>query len=446
MLTGCYKVMVFLVASLLLLGGCSFGLQNNVTPPNKEQLPSSNQVQLSFVYAGGDPTIKAAIANAVEGFMLENPGITILQDSSGSGSYTDYLQMKDVVGEFPDMMEMRDTQWYVDAGRLAELPEELTALIDTPAEVGGKHYTLPMTGPAPSGFLYNKDIFEQANITSPPRTWEEFLKACEKIKQLGFTPLVIGGKDLGHFNQLLNKLLMDNVYADDQNWNSKRTAGTASFTDAGVMQAMHDFAELFKKGYVNTDWAATSENQTITVLLSRKAAILYGGSHMINPIIAADTYFKIGYFVPRDRKGRLVLNTLPGQAGLALSAEAAKDPNKLEAFSHFIKYFYKMENYAEFLGGSALPATKYQMEQQYTKPMELVLETAAEKHIPSRQLNDFWGMNTMPPTFGDWFYSLVKESLLTGKPTIYEVMQKADKEWDRLIAERNESGTLLEFP
>ena len=38
-------------------------------------------------------------------------------------------------------------------------------------------------------FMYNKDIFEKAGITSVPTTWDEFLEAGQKIKDAGFTPL-----------------------------------------------------------------------------------------------------------------------------------------------------------------------------------------------------------------------------------------------------------------
>lgn len=435
-----HTALLILLASLLLLGGCSLGRGDGGKPPNNDIKSNESNVELSFVYSGDDPTAKAALSEAVEAFTNAYPNITIVQSPSSPGSYTDYLQMKDVVGEFPDMMEMRDTQWYVDAGRLAELPGELTDLMSYPPEVNGKHYTLPLVGSAPSGFIYNREIFEQANIKEEPRTWEEFLEACAKIKELGIAPLVVGGKDIGHFSQLLNKLLMDNVFADDQNWNSKRTLGLTSFTDPGVMKAMNDFAELFQKGYVIADWPTTPDYQTITVLLSRKAAMIYGGSHLMNPIMDGDEYFKIGFFVPGDRSGRLVLNTLPGQAGLALSAEAAKDPQKLQAFTAFVHYFYSAEPYARFLRGSSVPSTSYKVEQEYSEPMQKVLDIAAEPHVPSRQMNDFWGENAMPPAFGEWFYQLVKESLLTGNPSIPEAMSKADEEWDRLIAERAASS------
>ena len=32
------------------------------------------------------------------------------------------------------------------------------------------------------GFWYNKDLFQQAGITTPPATWDEYLAAIPKLK------------------------------------------------------------------------------------------------------------------------------------------------------------------------------------------------------------------------------------------------------------------------
>lgn len=44
--------------------------------------------------------------------------------------------------------------------------------------------------PYTSGVFYNKAIFAEAGITTEPQTWDEFVEACKKIKEAGYTPLV----------------------------------------------------------------------------------------------------------------------------------------------------------------------------------------------------------------------------------------------------------------
>lgn len=43
--------------------------------------------------------------------------------------------------------------------------------------------------PYTSGVFYTKSSFEKANITAEPKTWEEFMDVCQKLKDAGYTPL-----------------------------------------------------------------------------------------------------------------------------------------------------------------------------------------------------------------------------------------------------------------
>lgn len=65
-------------------------------------------------------------------------------------------------------------------------------LIDLARSLGpdGKLSTIPYQ---PSTFIvmYNKAIFDEAGIAAPPKTWDEFLDACEKIKAIGKTAITV---------------------------------------------------------------------------------------------------------------------------------------------------------------------------------------------------------------------------------------------------------------
>ncbi|MDR1218240.1 MAG: extracellular solute-binding protein, partial [Treponema sp.] len=55
---------------------------------------------------------------------------------------------------------------------------------------GGQVKNIPYQ---PSAFvtMYNKDLFEQAGIAAPPKTGEELLEACAKLKAIGVTGLTV---------------------------------------------------------------------------------------------------------------------------------------------------------------------------------------------------------------------------------------------------------------
>ena len=70
------------------------------------------QFSFSIVYAGGDLAHKQGMSTVIADFERSHPNIQVNEISSGSGSYLDFLRTKDAVGEFPDLVEMRDTQMF----------------------------------------------------------------------------------------------------------------------------------------------------------------------------------------------------------------------------------------------------------------------------------------------------------------------------------------------
>ena len=93
------------------------------------------------------------------------------------------------------------------------------------------------------GFWYNKALFEQAGITAPPATWDEYLAAVEKLRAAGIDPLAIAGKDKWPSMHLWTYLVLRTGGGDalsemieSGNWNTPactkaaRRAGSGSST------------------------------------------------------------------------------------------------------------------------------------------------------------------------------------------------------------------------
>lgn len=423
------------VALSLVLTACGGGSSSSGTESSgaagSEASPKKN-VSFTIGYATGDPATKQAMADAIAAFTKANPNIKITDLSEGgSQAYLDWLKTKDAVNEFPDLVEMRDTQLFADAGKLAELPPELLSLFADAPKVNGKNYTAPIVGTAPQGIIYSKKAYAEAGVTAEPKTYDEFLEIQEKLKAKGITPLTFGGKDIFHWGFWVNKFLMDEVFADDPNWNSKRTKGEVSFTDPGPKRAMESLNELFTKGYIDKGYLSTADNQTASMLVTGKAAQLFSGPWMFTQIEQADPKFEFGWYPVPDRKGRIVVNGLNSQQGWALSAKAAQDADKKEAINEFVKFFFSKDQYAKFLKQvSGIPTTKEPVTYEASPQMKTVLEVMNNPAtIKSLQINSFWGENTMPPQWRNWFYKLIQEWLAKGDFSD-EYLKKMDAEWD----------------
>jgi len=440
------KVFCGLLAASLVLTACggNSGSNTNTNNGGSTNTPATTNAQtegatedkkdpvtISIAYATGDPATKQAIETTIDAFTDAYPHVTIKNISeTTSDSYLDWLKTKEAVGEFPDLVEMRDTKVFADAGKLAELPEELHSLFTFLPEYGGKFYNAPLTGNTPNGIIYSKKAYADAGVTELPKTYDEFIAVQEKLAASGISPIVVGGKDLFHMGFWVNYFLINNVYNTDQDWNSKRTAQTASFTDAAPVQAITDYKELFSK-YVDKGWLSTGDNQTASMLVTGKAAQLYSGPWMFGQISEADPSFEFGFYAIPNRDGSVIVNGLPTLAGWSLSADASKDAAKVEAITEFIKFFFDAEQYSPYLATvNGIPTTVAEVSYETGEQMQEVLRLMADSSVKkSMMINQWYGENAIPPQFRNWFYKLLQE-LVVSDGDVMEYMKQADAEYD----------------
>ncbi|MDD3340011.1 MAG: ABC transporter substrate-binding protein [Lachnospiraceae bacterium] len=145
-------------------------------------------------------------------------------------------------------------------------------------EVGGGTLKSIPYQPNVFAFFYNKDLFEQAGITAEPKTWDEFLAACQKLKDAGITPITC-----------------DDAYADCMiGYHLGRLAGEekvksivaeGTWDDPIVVQMANDYADLAAKGYFSENigsnvWPAGQNSE----LALGEAAMYLNGSWLPNEV------------------------------------------------------------------------------------------------------------------------------------------------------------------
>ncbi len=434
------QIIALFMSIAFILSACggnnvSSGGSNTATPSTDANTTNNTaapkEVSFTIGYATGDPATKQAVSDTIAAFTAAHPNIKIVDFSeTTSASYLDWLKTKDAVGEFPDLVEMRDTKVFADAGKIVELPGDLLDIFASVPKVDGKVYNAPITFNAPQGIIYSKKAYADAGITELPKTYDEFLADQQKLKDSGITPIVVGGKDIWHMGFWLNKFLIDDVYAKDPDWNSKRTAKKVSFTDNNAVQAMTDYKELFSK-YVDKGWLSTADNQTASVLISGKAAELFSGPWMFTQLKQADPNFEFGFYAVPDRQGNVNVIGLPSPAGWTLSTAAAKDADKAEAIKSFIRFFFEPAQYSKYLQTvNGIPSTKEKISYESTEQMKTVLDLMADPKVTkSLAINNWWGENQIPPQFRNWYYKLMQELVLKNGD-VKDYMKQADKEYD----------------
>jgi len=265
--------------------------ESDTTAAGTEASIVTEPTELTFIFADGDEGAKASMNEIVNRFNEAYPDITVKIQPGNGGAYSEFLKTKESVGEFPDVMEMRDTPVYVRADMLEPLPEDIVSLFKTTVAFDGKTYTAPLGGENTQGIIYNKKYFDENGFTEP-KTYDEFMELCQKIRDKGdMAPLVIGGQDIWHVGFWFYKAYNDQVMSQDTDFIKHCYEGTKDFTDPAITATFEEMKNIFQ--YAQDGWVSTPDAQITTFLVSDMAAMMYSGTHMFSQITDADPSFRM---------------------------------------------------------------------------------------------------------------------------------------------------------
>lgn len=396
---------------------------------------AGGKTELTFIFADGDEGFKQIMNKIVSDFNAAHSDIMVTVQPGNGGAYSEFLKTKDSVGEFPDIMEMRDTAMYVRAGKLAELPADITSLFETTSSFDGKVYTAPMAGENTDGIYYNKKYFED-NGLSEPKTYDEFIQLCQTIKDKGdMSPLVVGGQDIWHLGFLFNKAYDDQVISQDASFIEDCYKGTKNFSDPTFKATFEEMKTLSQ--YFQDGWTSTPDAQITTFLVNNMSAMLFSGTHMIKTIEEADPSFELGWFPIPSPDGKLRLVGGAGIGGLAISAEAAKDDKKKAAAEEFIRFFFSDAEYKYYLEGmNALPTTKKTPELNVDPILQEIISATKSADSLSPMWNGKPGNNELPPDFRNFVYKTCIEYLQDTRD-LDSATSEIDKTWQTSITSFN---------
>ena len=101
------------------------------------------------------------------------------------------------------------------------------------------------------GIIYNKDIFEEANIDTLPTTINELFEVCSKIEALGVTPIAINYRQSWTMDLWADIIpnLFDNTLSSDVMNSNKEIMDR----DGGMYKSLNLVREIVKQGYAEED-------------------------------------------------------------------------------------------------------------------------------------------------------------------------------------------------
>ncbi len=330
----------------LVLTGCGGG--------SDEAGASADKTEIRFTYATGDESWNSAVKTVVEAYNEQSDVATVQLDPlSGGTDYATALKTMDATGNWPAVIDMRDTRTYIEAGKLAPIPEEVTSLLDDtvygPAE-DGNVYVVPSTalnGEIGLNIVYDKDYFADHDL-EVPATYDDFISVMEDIKAAGDVPLATAAGEIWPSDQLWKPLAAP-VFAEwsEQGgfWNAVQS-GAASIED---LREPLTRLQYITDNFVLQGWQSTQDAQTTTLLVNHQAvmATSSAGIGRLNDIHKVNPDFNAGLFVVPADDGTLNVakSAVNGDtaSGLAISAQAKEDGAEYDAAVDFLTYFYSVD-------------------------------------------------------------------------------------------------------
>jgi raffinose/stachyose/melibiose transport system substrate-binding protein len=151
-------------------------------------------------------------------------------------------------------------------------------LVDLVRDVGGG--TLKAVPYQPFAFImqYNKDLFRQAGIASLPKTWDEMLEACAKLKAIGVAGFTVDDA----YMACLFGYTIDRIAGLDA---SKRMVQNNDFSHPAVLRFGQIWENMARNGYIlqtaaGNIWPSGQVNDFAT----GKAAMYLNGTWLPNEI------------------------------------------------------------------------------------------------------------------------------------------------------------------
>ncbi|MNM12429.1 Multiple sugar-binding protein precursor [compost metagenome] len=309
---------------------------------------SGKKVTITFQNIYPDPTTPnyKMVRQLVSQYEKEHPNIHIELDTLNTDQQKVKLKTQAASKEIPDITMVNPAAQmkpFVDAGLLAPLNDVIDkgGLKDTYQaglldyySFNDNVYALP-DGNNIEVVFYNKDLFQQAGISAPPTTFDEFLQDVKTLKSKGITPLAIGEKDswTGSF-LFMNILLRTN---GGPGFLKDVVDGKKTFNDPAFVEAVDRFQDLVQAGAFPDGATSIDANAGGNIFKSGKAAMWIIGTWETGAIDASSVAGKVGafQFPTVDGKGDPNEFMLAPGSAFAISANS----EHLQETKDFLNYF-----------------------------------------------------------------------------------------------------------
>lgn len=412
------------LASTVLMTACGNSAgpaTTSTTPAPQQKVTLKLLTHASWIKGGMEAVVKDA---------AEKAGVNLQIEKIAEGEEGDTLiKTRFATNEKPDLL-----LYYANNSELIKLgkPEDNFVVQDDQPwiknfdkqawtgvmDVGGKFYSAPYGGVQAGVVFYNKKVFESLKL-SVPKTYDDFIKVSEALKQAGKVPLYLAGKDAWTL-QLIP--IVGGATADYSSVVSQINDNKAKHNQlAGIKTGIQTQIDLKNQGYVNKSFLSDTYDAAQKALANGETGMYVMASWIMNDIVSKfpDKVNDIGAFVMPSKDGK---KHLPLFAPNAMYVVKGKNQ---EAAQKFVNYFESLDTQnLYFSNEGGIPAIK-----GVTKTTLSPAEKEVKEFIDQGGGVVAYSAGLKYPN-GD-FAALVQGTLVNGGKSADEVLDAQQKEFEK---------------
>jgi multiple sugar transport system substrate-binding protein len=293
----------------------------------------ADTLEMNIAFKGASQ--RAVWTDVIEEFKKAHPGTDVKVSFVDEEAYKVQLPAWLTTAP-PDIVNWHDGErmaYYAKRGLFEDLSSDwaknnwdsMYASTKEASTYAGKPYAAPTVYYA-WGLFYRKDLFDKVGITSEPKTWNEFLDDCKKLKAAGITPIAVGGRDawtLAGWFDYLDLRLNGNAF------HQKLMAGDVPYTDPRVKKVYTTWKQLLDDGYFIDNSLSYDLDAAQPFLFQGKAAMMLMGTFItggfsptIKPVMGFFRFPIIDASVPTAEDGPVESLHIPAKARNKAAAHA----------------------------------------------------------------------------------------------------------------------------
>ncbi len=368
-------------------------------------------------------------------YMTANPNVTIEHIAQPHDNYYEILAAALGSGTGPDIIMAHTDQriWNMEEFLLTldpyvadwkdDISDSAWAACSASRSSDKDLKIVPLTAQG-LGIYYNKANLAKAGVdtSSAPRSWDDFLAACEKLKAAGIPPVVMGNGGQPFGIDFAYRVLLANFYGDDL---SGFSSGKANFTDEEFIEATRMIKTLYTKGYVMTENNSMPYfMDAIEVFKTGEGGFFFGLTSDIahwKDFGDAFGYENLGY-MPTINTPAAAYTDRQSSQGAGIGFAVLDSSKNKEAAVEFLSSYVHGESAKLFLErtGAIVP----------NKNLPIENESLAEvvSYMGKNAVPDFY--NQLDAGFGAEFYNYVQLFFLADEISLNEYIESLQKAYE----------------